>query len=646
MSIDKIETGDELSHSGDQFRRNIEKLKELFPQVIAEDKIDFEVLKQLLGGEVENGEEYFRFSWAGKSRARLEAHKPSTGTLRPVVDESVNWDKTKNLYIEGDNLEVLKLLQKGYGNKVKMIYIDPPYNTGKDFVYKDNYKDNIKHYQGLTGLIDSSGNRVSSNSNTDGRFHSNWLNMMYPRLKLARNLLSDSGVIFVSIDDHEACNLKKMMDEVFGEKCFISDITVVNNLKGRNDKKYIATANERLLMYVKSDEFQEYGLSLPDDKVASYKLEDERGKYRLIELRKRGGPDTREERPNMFFAFYANPDNGAVKLEQDELHNTQVIPMKSNGVEGRWRWGKETASLRLNSLVAQSVQGTDRYNIYEKDYLVQEGTLRRIKPKSVMSGAAYSTDGATKHYRSIMGDIEFTNPKPVAFISDLIEYSAPPESSPIILDFFSGSSSSAHAVLELNAKDGGNRRFIQVQLPEPTKEESVAYQKGFMTISDIGKERIRRVLQEIKSRKGDSSKNTDLGFKVFRLDSSNIVPWGGAQEDLDKELFDVADNIVSDRTSEDILSEILLKYGLDLSSPIEHKSTTKHNIYNVGIGALFVCMDGSIHESVAEEIGEWKNELKPETCRVVFRDSGLTDVSKTNIYQTLKRYGISEVRSI
>lgn len=667
--------------SEDLVAQNIATLKQLFPTIVKEGEIDFKELEALLKNDVVDGDEYYRFTWAGKSQARLEANKPSTGTLRPDKESSKNWDTTKNIFIEGDNLEVLKLLQKSYANRIKMIYIDPPYNTGKDFVYKDNYTDNLGNYLAITGQTDEEGKKLSTNTESDGRYHSNWLNMMYPRLRLARNLMTDDGVIFISIDDNEIHNLKKLCDEIFGEESFIADITVVNNLKGRNDKKYIATANEKLLMYVRTDEFQEHGLSLPEDKLETYSKKDKNGKFRLIELRKRGGADTRAERPNMYYPFYLNPEDGNVSLEKNDKFYIEVLPKKSNGVDGRWRWGVETATLKLGLLVGKPVQGGEKYNIYEKDYLEQNGELRRIKPKSVMSGADYSTDVATKKYRSIMGSIDFTNPKPIEFIKDLVEYSVIPQNK-IILDFYSGSGTTAHAVMQLNAEDGGNRQCISVQLPELTDESSEAFKAGYSNIAEITKERIRRAGEKIVNAEKENLQkaeaelsaenakaikdenlieelaskiqnlkykiqNLDIGFKAFKLDSSNIRPWDGNPENLEDQLFTYAENIKENRTEEDILFEVLLKYGLDLTVPIEEKSVAGKTVYNIGAGTMFICLADNITPEISEAIGQWKEDLQPAISRVIFKDSGFaTDKDKTNAVQILKRFGIEEANSI
>ncbi|OSZ82092.1 site-specific DNA-methyltransferase [Chitinophagaceae bacterium IBVUCB1] len=619
----------------DGANNNVKKIAALFPNCVTESAeglvVDFDLLKQELNNYIVEGtKERYRLEWPGKKEAIVTANLPTTKTLRPVREDSVDFDNTENLYIEGDNLEVLKLLQESYLGKVKMIYIDPPYNTGKDFVYRDNFKQDSVEFKEQSGQTNEYSQRLVPNVETEGRYHSIWLTMMYPRLKLARNLLANDGMIFVSIDDHEAHNLKKMLDEIFGENNFISDITVVNNLKGRNDKKYIATANEKLFMYVKTDEFQEYGLSLPDDKLSTYNEGQDDQKYRLIELRKRGGPDTRAERPNMYFPIYVDPTSGTVSLNKSEIYSIEAIPKKSDGTAGRWRWGKDTVKQRIDLLIGKPVQGTNRYNIYEKDYLEQNGELRRIKPKSVMAGSAYSTDGATKKYRSIMGDINFTNPKPVEMLSDLIQYAAPPDTGAIFLDFFSGSGTTAHAVLELNANDNGNRRFIMVQVPESLQEDASSWQQGYKTICDIGKERIRRAAKKIKAETGAE---IDYGFRVYRLDESNMQdvyyrPQDYKQENL--ELF--ADNVKPGRSGDDLLAQVMLDWGLPLSLKIEQLSIIDRTVFKVAENSLMACFDKDIDEAFAKEIAKYT------PLRVVFRDSSFkNDTAKENVKQLLKQ---------
>ncbi|MCG8186219.1 site-specific DNA-methyltransferase [Tenacibaculum finnmarkense] len=643
MSIHKIQQGDNLTKSKNLVADNIDKLKELFPEIVTEGKIDFKVLQDVLGENIEEEDEYYRFTWAGKTQARREAHKPSTGTLRPVKEDSVDWDTTENVYIEGDNLEVLKLLQKSYAGKIKMIYIDPPYNTGKDFVYKDNYKDNLKNYQEVTGQVDSEGNKLSTNSDSDGRYHSNWLNMMYPRLRLARNLLKDDGVIFMSIDDNEVENLKKLGNEIFGEVNFIGNVSVINNYKGRSDDKYIATAHESLVIFKKNN-FKTNGVPLPEEYIKEYSLNDEGCKYRLLGLRKRGSNSKREDRPNMFYPIYINNNNLTASLTKSENHSVEVFPKLSDGTDGCWRWGKDTFIKRLNEVQAKFISKRNEYDIYQKDFLIKNGKQRRVIPKSFWLGSGFSSDTGTKFYKKLMSHVSFNNPKSIDFIKYC--YHQVLDNDDIILDFFSGSGSSAHALLKMNAEELKNNKFIMVQLPEPTDNKSEAFKSGYKTITEIGKERIRRSGKKIAEENPEKAKDLDLGFKVFKLDSSNIKSWDGNPDNLQEELFDAVTNIKADRTEEDVLYEILLKYGLDLTLPIEEKIIEGKTVFNVGFGALFICLGDNLTSKVASGIGAWKEELQPEICRVIFKDTGFTDVEKTNSIQTLKRFGITEIKSI
>ncbi len=398
-----------------------------------------------------------------------------------------------NLIIHGDNLTALKALLPTYAGKVKCIYIDPPYNTGNEgWVYNDNVKSPlIKEWIGkVVGKLDE-----------DLVRHDKWLCMMMPRLKLLRDLLSDEGVIFISIDDNEAHNLKLLMDEVFGEHNFVADIVAVNNLKGRNDKAYIATAHERLLMYVRSNDFSEIGLQMPQGRIDEYKLEDEGGKYRLLGLRKRGGADTREKRPKMFFPLYVNPVTLKVSVTKSDEYSEEVLPLKSDGVEGCWRWGKSTVEKNLVELEAKIVS-QKKFDVFEKDYLYADGEVKRIKPKTVLFGSDFSTDSATKKYKLIMPDSDFNNPKPVEFVKQLLSYSTSGED--IILDSFAGSGTTAQAVLELNKEDGGNRKFIAVEMEDYA--------------DSITAERVRRVIKGVPTAKNELVKKGLGGtFSYFDL---------------------------------------------------------------------------------------------------------------------------------
>ena len=633
MSIEKITSDDQLSHSKDLIQENIDQLKKLFPEIVTEGKIDFKSLQQVLGEEIEDEEEFYRFTWAGKSQARREAHKPSTGTLRPCKEESLDWDTTQNLYIEGDNLEVLKLLQKSYSGKIKMIYIDPPYNTGKDFVYKDNYKDNLKNYQEITGQIDNDGNKVSTNSDSDGRFHSNWLNMMYPRLRLARNLLKDDGVIFISIDDNEVKNLIHVCNEIFGENNHLASLVWSNKEGGGgSDSKNFRIKHEYIIVYSKVlENVSIHGVEINNED--RYTLSDNhvnvRGKYYLQKL-------------GMGSLGYISSLDFPIKGPDGD-----IFPNKNNEKVNRWRWGKDKVEWGLNNdFIVFQKDSNDEWQVYTKQYLKcdNEGNIihRTQRPFGIID--EYSSTQSSKQLDSLGMKSFFDYTKPTDLIKYLIERIDC--SNEIILDFFSGSGTTAHSILELNISDSKKRKFIQVQLPEKTSEKSLAFKEGFFNISDIGKERIKRLIKKIKNENEMFVDSHDLGFKVFKLDNSNIKNWDGNPENLESSLFDSVSNIKSDRTEEDVLYEILLKYGLDLTLPIEERNIQGKKVFNVGMGSLFICLSDDITSKIAEGIGEWKEECDPEVCRVIFKDNGFTDVEKTNSVQILKRFGVNEIRSI
>lgn len=616
MSIEKIEQGDPLSVSKDIVGENIDKLKELFPEVLTEGKIDFKVLKQILGEEVEEEEEYYKFTWAGKSKARQEAHKPSTGTLRPCKEDSVDWDKTKNLYIEGDNLEVLKLMQKSYAKKVKMIYIDPPYNTGKDFVYKDNYKDNLANYKKLTDQVDDEGNALSTNTESDGRFHSNWLNMMYPRLSLARNLLKEDGVIFISIDDNELENLRKICNEIFGEENFVASFIWRRRKTQANLAKHIAPVHDYILIYSKS--------------INSLKLN--RVPFSEEFIKKSFGNADNDARGLYQTGPLARPANSSNKEYELEMPNGRKIKAK-------WSCSQSTFDELVNDsrlVIPRGGEGMPRKKIFLSE-------LEGLLPNTWLDSIA-SNDDAAKEIEALFGsNAYFSYPKPTKLMEFLINFGS--SSNDIVLDFFSGSASLGHAIYNLSVSEK-LRKFILVQIPEFIEEKNIAFKEGYKTLTELGKERIRRAAQKIAEENPEKAKDMDLGFKVFKLDESNIKAWEGKTEDLQKGLWDTVDNIKEDRTEEDILFEILLKYGLDLTLPIEEKEVAGAKVYSVGFGAIFICLAENITRKVAEGIGEWKNDLQPEVCRVIFKDSGFTTVEKANALQILKSYGINEVRSI
>jgi adenine-specific DNA-methyltransferase len=618
--MEQIKQDNDLTKSLDIVNENIARLKELFPEVVTEGKIDFKVLQDILGNEIEEGEEYYRFTWAGKAQARREAHKPSTGTLRPVKDESVNWDTTQNLYIEGDNLEVLKLLQKSYAGKVKMIYIDPPYNTGKDFVYKDNYKDNLKNYQQVTGQVDDEGNKLTTNSESDGRYHSNWLNMMYSRILLAKNLLKDDGIIFMSIDDNEVNNLQKIGVEIFGEENFVANIIWQHSIQPKGYSGKFSVHHNYTLCFQKSSTFELNSLERTEEHNKSYSNPDNdpKGLWRSGDVR------NALYRPNLIYDIITP--------------SGKIIKPYKNG----WRWSKETVKSKIES--GEIIFSEDETRIIRKIYL---STLDGRTPETIWFGKDSGTtrDASNELKELFNGTPPFDTPKPTNLIKKLIELNiySPDD---IILDFFAGSSTTADSTMQLNSLNSSSRKFILVQLPEKTDEKSDAYKAGFKTIAEIGKERIRRAAKKIAQENLEKAKDLDLGFKVFKLDNSNIKGWDGNSDNLQENLFDAQDNIKTGRTEEDVLYEILLKYGLDLTLPIEEKLIQGKKVFSVGYGALFICLADGITSKVAEGIGAWKEALKPEVCRVIFKDSGFGDVEKTNSVQTLKRFGINEIKSI
>jgi adenine-specific DNA-methyltransferase len=637
MSIEQIKIGDELTQSLDIVNNNIARLKELFPEVFTEGKIDFKVLQDILGDEIETEDEYYRFTWAGKAQARREAHKPSTGTLRPCIEESVDWDTTQNLYIEGDNLEVLKLLQKSYSNKVKMIYIDPPYNTGKDLLYKNDFSDNLKSYLEYTNQKDNNDQLLTTNPDTHGRYHSDWLSMMYSRLKLSRNLLKDEGFIVLTIDHFELHNLIKICDEIFGEGNRIVNVTIQHNPKGRNQAEFFSENIEYMLIYSKKINLAKFNqVAISEDVLKTFNEYDDEGKFRWEEYIRARTSWSRQNRPNNWYPIYVSEDGKTIS-HIPFTNSIELFPKNRNG-EFSWKNIQESFE-ELNSKQKFRVfkEGSElkiQHKYYEQEVL-----------KNLWIDKKYQSEFyGTNVIKELFGSNVFSYPKSIYAVKDILKIIT--KDNDIVLDFFSGSGTTAHSTIQLNSEDNGSRKFIMVQLPEFTDTKSDAYKHGYKTITEIGKERIRRAGRKIKEANPLLSGNLDIGFKSFKLDSSNIKGWDGNPDNLEQSLFDSQDNIKTDRTEEDVLFEILLKYGLDLTLPIEEKVIESNKVFNVGFGALFICLADKISNKVAEGIGAWKQEVNPETCRVIFKDSGFTDVEKTNAMQTLKRFGIHEIKSI
>ena len=648
---------DPETQSPDIVAENIEQLRTLFPEAVTEGKVDFEVLKQLLGDEVDERDEKYGLNWHGKRRARQIALTPSTGTLRPCPEDSVDWDTTQNLMIEGDNLEVLKLLQKSYAGKVKLIYIDPPYNTGKDFVYPDNFQDNIRNYLELTGQTDGENRKLSSNTEASGRFHTDWLNMMYPRLKLARNLLREDGMIAVSVDDTEVGNLCRVLDEVFGEEQFQAQVVVQSNKRGQTYKQ-IAKTHEFLVIYSKSEDLE---LNELEKDSGALPFKDASGAFDLWGLRNRNPKFGRFNRPNLFFPIYVLPDSIdecgysriAVTAEGDKF--VKVLPRNSEGEDGCWRWSKDkisTYDLKASSpvLVAKKRQDGE-WNIYQKS---RKSTTR---VKSIWSDTKFINEQGTVELGHLgMGDV-FDHPKPVALVQRCLFLGTGPDD--IVMDFFAGSGTTGHATLAQNTVDDGHRRHILAQLPEPLdpseREQKVA--SDFCdelgkprNIAELTKERLRRAGKNI--REENSMFTGDLGFRVFKLDTSNIRAWEPDRNDLDQTLLDSVDHIKAGRTEQDILYELLLKLGLDLTVPIEQKAIGGKTVHSIGAGTLLLCLAEHIAVADVEPLAlgmvGWHKELEPvgET-NVVFRDSAFADdVAKTNLTAILEQRGLGNVRSL
>lgn len=646
---------------------NVEKLRTIFPEAFSEGCVSFDTLRQLLGdaGVINEGEEKYGLNWHGKKKARQIALTPSTGTLLPCPNESLDWDKTKNIFIEGDNLEVLKLLQKSYAGKIKMIYIDPPYNTGKEFIYPDKFQDNLDTYLRYTGQVDEEGFKQSSEVETAGRKHTSWLNMMYPRLSAARNLLKDDGVIMISIDEKESLNLRMICDQIFGEENFIAQFTVVTNYKGRNDKTNVAMAHEYIVAYKKSN-FITSGLPLTASQLAEFKLLDGEGrKYKLRDLRKRGGPDSRADRPRMWFPLYLSIKTQKLSCERQSEDDIEITPKRSDGSDGRWRWGKDKVLDNLENLEASYVKKSDKWNVSYRIYL-SSATSTPIEgdddldededdsgsdgsiPKSIWMGGEFSTDAGKRAFKKLIPSAPLEYPKSVELLKRCIHYGT--NSDDIVLDFFLGSGTLAQALYEVEAEQPKGRRFIGVQLPEKCEDNSAAQKGGFSTVAEIAKKRIRRAAEEIKIANPDYA--GDLGFKAFRLASSNMKIWNPDRADLEQTLLSHQEHMVEGRSEQDILFELLLKRGIDLAVPIESKTVIGKNIYSVGYGAVFACLHESIShdevEGIAHAILKWHEELKPASdTNVFFRDSAFSgDVSKTNMAAILEQNGISHIRSL
>lgn len=601
-------------HSVNLTENNVNKIAQLFPNCVTETvdekgnlkkAINFDILKQMLSNDIAEGNESYEFSWVGKKASIVEANKPIKKTLRPCVEESVNWDTTENLYIEGDNLEVLKLLQESYLGKVKMIYIDPPYNTGNDFIYNDDFKMSEEEYSDQIGEFDDDGNRMFKNTDSNGRFHSDWCSMIYPRLMLARNLLSDDGVIFISIDDNEQENLKKICDEIFGADNFIANLIWKSKSGGANDSKFFAIDHEYILVYAKLSNIFNLGIDKEATVTTSYNHHDEKGDYALDRLDKQS-------------IRYSK----ALDYEIIGPDGTSYFPKHKdpNYPNATWRWSKKNVEENYNELVFEN--GC----VYTKNYR-KEGAIARSLLIEERFGRTRT--GKTDCFELFNGNY-FSNPKPYKLIRYLDIISTDKNS--IILDFFSGSATTAHAVMQLNAEDGGTRKFILVQLPEKTDEKSEAYKVGYKNICEIGKERIRRAGKKITEENPVTTQNLDVGFRVLKLDDTNMNDVYYSPLEINQEmLIDQVENIKSDRTDLDLLFGCLIDWGVELSMPYSSEIIEGCMVHNYNDGDLIACFDKNIPESVI------KNIAKRQPLRAVFRDSCFKDSpSKINVEEIFK----------
>jgi adenine-specific DNA-methyltransferase len=672
--MQKLEWNHPETQSQDIIQHNLEQLKILFPEAFTEGKIDFEVLKQLLGEELNQQEEKYGFNWHGKRAARRLALTPSTGTLRPCPEDSLDWDTTQNLMIEGDNLEVLKLLQKSYAGKVKLIYIDPPYNTGNDFIYKDDFIDNITNYLEITGLISKDGEKISSlaskkNPESSGRYHTDWLNMIYPRIKLAHSLLKRDGAIFVSIDETEQPRLRLVMDEIFGQENFITDMVWAGGRK--NDSKLISVSHEYIICYVRDIgylnetkvEWRQHKKGLD----AIYKQHDR--------LRSEYGSNFKLMTQKMKDWFKSLPDNHPAKAHKHYSHiDSRGIFFPDNI---SWPGGGGPTFEVLHPLTQKSVKVPSRGWMTSdpekmKQWIAEDrvhfGENEDAVPciKSYLKDREYQTpysvfyqDGraSTKRLRELMEGDCFDFPKDELILQEIISMMTSGDD--LVLDFFAGSGTTGHAVMAQNSLDGANRAYALVQLPEllnPDKKE----QKNAAdycdkigkrrNIAELTKERLRRASKKIKDE--NPLFHGDLGFRVLKLDSSNIHAWEADRDNLPKTLEESIEHLKPDRTESDILYELLLKLGLDLCVPIENKTIVGKTVYSIGNGVLLVCLAEKISQSDAEPLTQgiiaWHKQLAPAgdtTC--VFRDSAFSDdVTKTNLSAILNQHDLTNIRSL
>lgn len=634
-------------------QENIAKICELFPGCVTEARdevtgqlrlgVDFDQLRQELSDHIVEGpQERYRLDWPGKRESLLASNAPIVKTIRPTVDESLHFDSTRNLFFEGDNLEVLKLIQETYLGRIKMIYIDPPYNTGNDFIYLDDFSEDIDSFLLRSEQKDDEGNRLVANTTSTGRFHSDWLTMMYSRLRLARRLLSSDGALFVSIDDNEAHNLIRLGCEVFGEENFVAQLAVLVNPRGRHLDRFVAKTHESILVFVKDGLSQGaiQGLEKEGRMVKDYNRHDENGPYRLLGLRNRNQAFNPTTRPKLYYPLYVKPETGEVSVIPTQEFNVEVWPDAPNGIKTCWTWGKDKSGSEANRLVAEPFG--DEWRISRKDYLTNEcGETAKSLVKSLWTEKEFTNDYGRKSVKDLFGSAVMDFPKSPDLISRLVRIGTSKES--IVLDFFSGSGTTASAVMAVNAEDGGNRRFMMVQLPEEVAPSSEAYKADYRSIAELAKERIRRAGNKVLKGKYHTEWNRDVGFRVLKIDTSNMKDvFYRPDQQTQASLFDAVDNVKPDRTAEDLLFQVLVDWGVDLALPIRCDTVRGKTIFFVDDNALVACFDHGITEDLVKELAKY------EPMRVVFRDTGfVSDALKINVEQVFRQLSpTTEVKAI
>jgi len=639
---------------------NIKRIGELFPNCLTERlndegkpevAIDFDQLRQELSKDiVEGAEERYQFTWPDKRNAIRLANAPTTDTLRPCREESVDFDNTQNLYIEGDNLQVLKLLRENYLGKVKMIYIDPPYNTGRNLIYKNNFISSYEDYMTNSGETDEIGNLLFVNSDANGRFHTDWLNMIYPRLKVSKDLLAQDGIIVLTIDDCEIETVTMIMNEVFGSENHLATVVIKNNPSGRSTVKGFSINHEYALFYSKSDSATLGRMKHSDEQVSRYKEKDNTGFYEWENFRKNGTDSDRMDRPKQYYPIVLNTQSNKLKVPDmhwddrnkeyciDEVISANeivLLPKSGDGIEKVWKYGIDRTKSIIDDILVKKQNG--KYELYRKKYLNDEGSL----PRTWWDKPDYSArDNGTRTLTNIFGPVKlFDFPKAPEAVKDSI-IASNVQGDDIVLDFFSGSATTAHAVMMLNAEDSGRRRFIMVQLPEPSMKDSEAYKAGYKNICEIGKERIRRAGKKIKEESPLTTQDLDTGFRVLKLDSSNMQDvYYTPAEFNEQKLFD--DNIKPDRTEEDLLFQTMIELGIELSAKIEKRSIAGKTVWSVSDGYLMACFDEDVNETTITEIA------RQHPYYFVMRDSSLAnDQVADNFEQIWEEYSKDTVRRI